>query len=120
MKKRFHKSLTSDVGLLLTKIESREMSSVTGLTSNLLECTPSVMNSSKWTQMRIQICKLRKREDRSLLASSTRQNQAHEIYFCKFTDCDSFEWWAHDKQKGTEERGLDSETVKRVELNDLK
>lgn len=33
------------------------MSSVTGLTSNLLECTPSVMNSSKWTQMRIQICK---------------------------------------------------------------
>lgn len=91
IKKRFNKSLTSDVGLLLTKIESREMSSVTGLTSNLLECTPSVMNSSKWTQMRIQICKSRKR---------------HEIYFCAFRmDCDSFERSPHNKQKGTEEKG---------------
>lgn len=47
--------------VLLTKTESLEMSSVTGLTSNLLECTPSVMNSSKWTQMRIQICRWGKR-----------------------------------------------------------
>lgn len=64
IKKRFNKSLTSDAGLLLTKTESREMSSVTGLTSNLLDCTPSVMNSSKWTQMRIQICKSRKKTSR--------------------------------------------------------
>lgn len=47
-------------GVILTKTESLEMSSVTGLTSNLLECTPSAMNSSKWTQMRIQICKSKK------------------------------------------------------------
>lgn len=57
---------------ILTRIESLEMSSVTGLTSNLLECTPSVMNSSKWTQLRIRICKQKSEKQKFISKYSCR------------------------------------------------